>query len=561
MTLPPPVSRLSVAVGVVALSVTSALVLGAPIAGATPGDGGPPPDSGGSVAAEERRAAEGALDDVEDLLARPAPRRARSPVPRQDLTLQLRDLRMRLADLGAADRVAARSLLARPTDGTSDPEGAGYAKPKMARNDCTVAATAGSQVCVHWVSAANEPGNAPSSVDDDGDGVPNYVETARDELNYVWDRIVTRGGYRTPLADSGPQRGEGPDTKLDVYLADIGDNFGLYGYCVPEPAPGGGLRAAGYCVLDNDYDPSEYGTGTDPLDNLRVTVAHEFFHAVQFAYDYAEDPWLMEGTAAWIEDEMYDEVNDNYQFIPGGQMTRARLPLDAPGDADAGWYTSWTWWRYLSEVRFPDRGATGLPLIVREVWRAAAGATPRENHSLVATARAISAAGGSFVDAFAGYGEAKRRPGALFEEGASYRRIPLSGSFRVDGGSRTRWQAATLPHLTSQTFSFVPGDATAAASWRLRIPVDAPATARGSHVQVSVVRADGRRVVRQLRLDERGNGSVVTDFSSTLVDRVELTITNASRRYRCWVGTDLACRGRSLDDGLKTSFRGVAFRG
>jgi hypothetical protein len=37
---------------------------------------------------------------------------------------------------------------------------------------------------------------------------------------------------------------------------------------------------------------------------LKVTAAHEFFHAVQFAYDIGEDGWLMESTATWMEEHV-----------------------------------------------------------------------------------------------------------------------------------------------------------------------------------------------------------------------------------------------------------------
>jgi hypothetical protein len=47
-------------------------------------------------------------------------------------------------------------------------------------------------------------------------------------------------------------------------------------------------------VLDDDYSTSQFPD--PPLVSLDVTAAHEFFHAVQFAYDYFEDSWLMEGT-------------------------------------------------------------------------------------------------------------------------------------------------------------------------------------------------------------------------------------------------------------------------
>ena len=41
--------------------------------------------------------------------------------------------------------------------------------------------------------------------------------------------------------------------------------------------------------------------GTDPMVALRATAAHELFHLVQFAYDVREDPWLVEGTATWMD--------------------------------------------------------------------------------------------------------------------------------------------------------------------------------------------------------------------------------------------------------------------
>ena len=56
-------------------------------------------------------------------------------------------------------------------------------------------------------------------------------------------------------------------------------------------------------------------TASRRSNSLRVTAAHEFFHAIQFAYDVNEDIWFMEGTATWVEDEVYDSINDNYQFL------------------------------------------------------------------------------------------------------------------------------------------------------------------------------------------------------------------------------------------------------
>jgi len=48
---------------------------------------------------------------------------------------------------------------------------------------------------------------------------------------------------------------------------------------------------------------------------MKVTVAHEFCHGLQNAHDYTEDVWYKECTSVWIEDHMYDSINDYTQYI------------------------------------------------------------------------------------------------------------------------------------------------------------------------------------------------------------------------------------------------------
>jgi hypothetical protein len=211
------------------VALVAALLVGPWAAVADPSD---EPDASDGTADADRRAAEQALAEVQALRTDPAEERGpRRALLRQDLTLPLRDLQVGLPDLAPDDRAVARSFLARPTDGAKDPYD-GYLKPRQARNDCEVAPTPGSHVCVHWAHPDLERVNAPDPTDADSDGVPDYVETTRDELNHVWDRVVTQSGYRPPRADLGPDRGAGPDSRLDVYLTDLGDDY-LYG--CPRP--------------------------------------------------------------------------------------------------------------------------------------------------------------------------------------------------------------------------------------------------------------------------------------------------------------------------------------
>ena len=83
-----------------------------------------------------------------------------------------------------------------------------------------------------------------------------------------------------------------------------------------------------YCVLDNDYAGFPSHT---PLQNLQVTAAHEYYHATQFAYDIADDGWFLEATATWAEDEMYDDVNDNVQYLKDSPITHPGRPIDKFG--------------------------------------------------------------------------------------------------------------------------------------------------------------------------------------------------------------------------------------
>ncbi len=130
---------------------------------------------------------------------------------------------------------------------------------------------------------------------------------------------------------------------------------GLYGFCTSEKQfrPNGPFDAWAYCVLDNDYRPGQFPSLT-PLENMQVTAAHEYFHAVQFAYDAFEDSWFMEATATWAEDEIFDDINDNLQYLRRGPLRRPQVPLDKFELGGLHQYGDWIFFRYLTE-QFPAR--------------------------------------------------------------------------------------------------------------------------------------------------------------------------------------------------------------
>jgi hypothetical protein len=446
----------------------------------------------------------------------------------------LRDLAVRLDDLGPRDRRAGRALLARPTD----PDGGGlgghhYTAP-TSEHSCS------RHVCVHWVESTAD---RPPMADRDDDGRPNWVETTASTLGHVWRKVVGGYRYRPPKSDR-TSSSHGPNGRLDVYLADIGGQ-GMYGYCVTDdPAAQQGARAlSAYCVLDDDYSRRQFRGS--PRGNLRVTAAHEFFHTVQGAYDFLEDLWLMEGTATWVEDEVYDGVNDNHQFLTASPLRRPHVPLDATT------YGSWIFFRFLSERFHPG--------VIRHVWQEADGSR-RGQYSVRAVARATADRGVRLRDLFAEFGYRNRTPRRWYDEGRAYPSAPLTQAFRLTRGDRaTGARSLRLNHLTSRHVGFRPGRSLTG-PWRLRVRLNLPSRARGSEATVLVHRRNGRLHPTRVRLNRHGNATVRVGFSRGEVSQVVLTLTDASSRYRCWRGTRLACQGEPRDNDLRFRYTARAVR-
>ena len=158
--------------------------------------------------------------------------------------------------------------------------------------------------------------DAVDPADTSGNGVPDYVDSVSAVLEHVWRVEIETLGFRAPPADGGA--GGGPE--LDVYLLDLG-RLSYYGLTYPES---NGATTSTYLQLDNDYTNSVYGqagycppsVGTRGLVALRVTVAHEFFHMVQFGYYQGRDgSWWQEASSTWMEDVAYPDADDYLQYV------------------------------------------------------------------------------------------------------------------------------------------------------------------------------------------------------------------------------------------------------
>ena len=449
--------------------------------------------------------------------------RAASAAPGRDATLALRDLiRYRAQLRGTAARQADRLL----------------ARPAASERTCTA------NICVHWSPAIVNPADA------DRDGVPDYIESVRDTVNGVHQSYID-AGYRAPLPDGA----RGGNNKTDVYIRNLGSQ-GLYGFCTSDKQfrQTGPFDSWAYCVLDNNYTELPF-RGLPPLDNMRVTAAHEYFHAVQFAYDAFEDSWFMEATATWAEDELFTDINDNLQYLVHGPLHRPQVPLDKFEVGGTHQYGDWIFFRYLTEKL--DPGAALSPL-VRQMWQRADGsAGARDMYSLQAVRSALAARGQSFGRWFARFADANRRSRTEYAEGAanSYPVAPLSGSRRLVPGESSGWISREVDHLGSTTLRFTPtGPVSPVAA--MRVNVDLPATSRGSLAMVTSY-AGGVVTPELVSLNRIGVGSLTVPLLGGDVSRVEVTLVNASTRTSCWrrASSPYSCFGVPRDDNLTQRVR------
>lgn len=177
--------------------------------------------------------------------------------------------------------------------------------------------TADGRFRLHYTLSGSD---AVPDIDGDGNGVPDYVDTAAVLLRYVFEVLVDSLGYPPPPSDGG----EGGSGAYDVYFVDLGRQ-GLYGETVPERLLPQGVvpRFTSFLKLDNDYSPLDSVGGRATYREtgtraLRIAIAHEFYHAIQFG-NYGivrQGALLYELASTFMEWRLFPDTRDYEQFLP-----------------------------------------------------------------------------------------------------------------------------------------------------------------------------------------------------------------------------------------------------
>lgn len=203
--------------------------------------------------------------------------------------------------------------------------------------------------------------------DADESGVPDYVEWVAEAMEESWQAEIEDLGFsEVPL---------GVGERYRVRLV----NSSIYGETRQSTDPGGS-----FILINQDfarfYAARPGLIGEDPDGKvrgaIRVTAAHELKHAIQLVRsgwsEFTFDPGWLELDATFMEDVVYDQVNDYYNYLINGGS-----PFTSPTTTlIQASYEDSTWQHFLLERH-------GWPVVLRYWQRRGqvySGESPQESY-------------------------------------------------------------------------------------------------------------------------------------------------------------------------------------
>ncbi len=204
---------------------------------------------------------------------------------------------------------------------------------------------------------ATEGPDKVNDEDQNKNSIPDYIEAAASYFDHSHQVIIDELGYKPPAADSS-----GNGKEFDIYVINLYKTYGITQ--LEETVPGRANAWSCYIEVDNDFIATEFKL--EPLQELMVTAAHEYFHAVQVNYYYRDDDvFFMEMCSTWMEDFIYDEVNDYLNYV---KYFFADNEYSYPNYNYPFYYTNSNWFEYASCLWIHMIVKKYEPNFVRKVW-------------------------------------------------------------------------------------------------------------------------------------------------------------------------------------------------
>jgi hypothetical protein len=216
--------------------------------------------------------------------------------------------------------------------------------------------SAGGHFLLHFTRSGM---NAVPADDADKDGTPDDVQESAQLYEQVL-ALYQQLGFLTPRSDANLPGDHGGDGRFDVYLLDFGGSAD--GSYRSDDCDSGGV-CTGFMVQENDFAGYAYPSRT--IGN-RILASHEFFHAVQAAYNSLEGTIFAEGTAVWATETFDPTLNDFEGFVKG-YLSKPDRSLNVPGTGPVDSFS------YGAAIFFEFLDEKYGPTIIRELWESVKG--------------------------------------------------------------------------------------------------------------------------------------------------------------------------------------------
>jgi len=162
-------------------------------------------------------------------------------------------------------------------------------------------------------SCGERPVSDYSTLSPSGKFMIHYNDYYNGIENYANSVALSADSSRKVIVDMMNFRSEVPDVDniYDIYIEELPN--GSYGWNCPDDGLG-----SSWIEIDDNYIGSNYSTTGE--DAMRISIAHEFFHAIQRAYIPAPgvNSFFYELSSMWIEDIIYPDINDYITFSQFG---------------------------------------------------------------------------------------------------------------------------------------------------------------------------------------------------------------------------------------------------
>jgi hypothetical protein len=307
--------------------------------------------------------------------------------------------------------------------------------------------------------------------DINNNGIPDFVEAVAQAFENSHQREVDELGYQEPPNDAGV---DGPE--YDVYVQNLGRDF--YSFTIPEsnPAETPQNDRTSYIVIENDFSQHF----TRGVAAAKVTAAHEYFHAIQFGYRnfslVNDERYYYELCSVWMEDVIYDEVNDYYQYLPVF-FRRTDIPFNMFDQF--GHYLGQALWNHFLVKKYGDFD------VIRRTWEIMQNDVPVLN----AIDQSLNEKGSSFVEEFTDFAAwnyftgTRADPINYYDESPEYPEILLNDELEIVSDASVADSSLSLTHkyykftvLTSGEYSIL-GFVEEPSNWMFAAIITVPGSA------------------------------------------------------------------------------------